>query len=134
MTFADVTLRLPEELYQRLVNTARATQQPVDEIIVHALEIGSPPAWEDVPPEFQSDLAAMDRLDNGALVDIARSRMPAVDEERYDALLERNQDGSLTDAERLDLERLRSAADRLMLRKAHAAALLRWRGAPAPLP
>lgn len=134
MTFADITLRLPEHLYRRLINTARATRQPVDAIIVRALEIGSPPEWDDVPPEFQADLAAMDRLDNGALSVIARSRMSTAEEKRYDELLNLNQEGGLTDAERLDLDRLRSAADSLMLRKAHAASLLRWRGAPVPMP
>jgi hypothetical protein len=117
-----------------LANTARATQLPLDEVIVHALEIGSPPAWDDVPPEFQADLAALDRLDNDALSDIARSRMSEADEERYEELLERYRAGGLTDAERLDLDLFRSTADRIMLRKAHAAALLRWRGAPVPLP
>ncbi len=92
----------------------------MDAIIVHALEIGSPPAWDDVAPEFQADLAAMDRLDNGALSVIARSRMSTAEEKRYDELLNLNQEGGLTDAERLDLDRLRSAADSVTLRKAHA--------------
>ena len=46
----------------------------------------------------------------------------------YDILLERNKSNLLTDAEKLELAKLRTEADRFMLRKAHAATLLRWRG------
>lgn len=134
MTLANVTLQLPEPLYRRLLNTAQATRRPVEEVIVHAVEVGSPPAWEDVPAEFQADLAAMDRLDDAALWRIAGSRMSATTDDRYDELLERNREGELTDAERVELQRLREEADRFMLRKAHAAALLRWRGGRVPPP
>ena len=51
----------------------------------------------------------------------------------YQELLEKNADGLITASERLELERLRLEADRFMLRKAHAAALLRWRGHTVPL-
>jgi hypothetical protein len=54
--------------------------------------------------------------------------------ERYNILLERNQEGTLTDAERAELTALRTEADCFMLRKAQAAALLRWRGADSMYP
>lgn len=54
--------------------------------------------------------------------------------ERYNILLDRNQEGTLTDAERAELTALRTEADCFMLRKAQAAALLRWRGHNVPLP
>jgi hypothetical protein len=41
-------------------------------------------------------------------------------------LLEKNADDQLTEAGRAELTYLRTKADGLMLRKAHAAALLRW--------
>lgn len=134
MTLANVTLQLPEPLYRRLLNTAQATRRPVEEVIVHAVEVGSPPTWDDVPAEFQSDLADMDRLDDAALWQIAESRMSTTTDERYDALLEQNGEDGLTDSERIELQGLREAADRFMLRKAHAAALLRWRGRRLPVP
>ena len=40
----EIKLQVPQILYQRLVNTARATQRPLEEIILHALQVGSPPA------------------------------------------------------------------------------------------
>ncbi len=123
-----VTLQIPELLYQRLVNTASATQLPLEEVILHALRVGSPPTWDNVPDEFQVDLAALDRLEDEALWRIARSRKSPAELERYDALLERNREGILTDAERAELAALRTQTDRFVLRKAQAAALLQWRG------
>ena len=123
-----VTLHLPEALYRRLANTARATQRSLEDVLLHAVRVGSPPAWEDVPPEFQSDLAQMDRLSDDDLWHIVRLQLSATEVVRYDELLTGNRAGPLTDTERVELDDLRSAAERLMLRKAHAAATLRWRG------
>ena len=128
MLVETVTLQVPETLYQRLVNTARATKRSLEEVMLHALRVGSPPAWDDAPAEFQADLAMMDKLDDDALWKLARGRKTSAEMERYNALLERNKSGVLTGAERLELNALREEADRFMLRKAHAAVLLRWRG------
>jgi predicted transcriptional regulator len=123
-----VTLQLPDQLYQRLIHTAQATQQPLEKVILRAITTGSPPDWEDVPAEFQADIAALDRLNEDALWSIARSCKTAAELERYDDLLERNREKILTPEERLELTELRQEADRFMIRKAQAAALLRWRG------
>jgi hypothetical protein len=128
MAVETVTLQIPEILYQRLVNTANATQRPVEEVMLHALQIGSPPEWDDVPEEFQADIAALDKLDDNTLWQIVNSRKTAVEMERYNTLLEGNSSGTLTEAERLELMALRHEADLFMLKKAHAAVLLRWRG------
>ena len=129
-----VTLQIPEMLYQRLVNTARAAKRPLEEIMLHALKVGSPPDWDDVPDEFQVDLAALDRMENEALWKIACSRKTATDMSRYNELLERNQSNTLTQDEKLELMALRTEAERFMLCKAQAAALLRWRGHNLPNP
>lgn len=134
MPVATVTLQVPEILYQRLVNTAHATQQPIEKVMLHALKVGSPPEWDDVPEEFQADLAALDKLDDNSLWNIAKSRTTTAAMERYLILLEGNQNGTLTDAEKQELKELRYEADRLMLCKAQAAVLLRWRGHFVPSP
>jgi len=96
------------------------------------MQVGSQPRWDDAPAEFQADLAALDRLDDEALWHLARSRKKAADMERYQELLDKNANGFLTPAEREELTNLRVEYDRMMLCKAHAAALLRWRGHQAP--
>ncbi|WP_404790889.1 hypothetical protein [Altericista sp. CCNU0014] len=47
---------------------------------------------------------------------------------RYEALLQKNQEYTLSDTERTELTTLRIECDRFMLCKAQAAAILRWRG------
>jgi hypothetical protein len=123
-----VTLQVPESLYQRLVNTANAVGRSLDDIMLQALTVGSPPDWHDVPEEFQTELAALDRLDNESLWKIAQSRKTPTEMERYTSLLDKKQEGNLTAAEQLELAKLRHEADLFMLRKAQATVLLRWRG------
>lgn len=129
---ATVTLQIPDLIYQRLVNTANATGRSLEEVMLHALKVGSPPDWDTVPDEFKADLAALDRLEDEALWKIASARKSPEEMARYDELLERNQNGGLLQAEQLELMELRSACDRFMLRKAQAAALLHWRGHHVP--
>jgi hypothetical protein len=129
-----VMLDLPEVLYERLASAAKATQRPLTEILLQALRVGSPPDWEDVPAEMQAEISVLDRLDDDALYRIARERWSQVDVDRYDVLLSKKEQASLSDSEQAELARLRETHDRLLLRKAHAAALLKWRGRLVPSP
>lgn len=132
MTIQNITLPLPESIYIRLQQTAQATRQSLTDVLIHAVKIGSPPSWEDVPAEFQADLAALDRLHEQRLWEIARSHQTEADMQAYDILLAKNTAGTITEAEHNELAHLRKEADRLMLQKAHAADLLRWRGQIVP--
>ncbi len=132
MTVQNVTVSLPEDVYLRLEQVARGTKQSLADVLLYAVKAGSPPSWEDVPAEFQADLAALDRLHDEALWQIARSRQTDDDMVKYQELLDKNANQSITETERLELTQLRIEADRFMLRKAHAAALLRWRGHQLP--
>ena len=132
MTTRTITLQLPETLYTRLQQAARATHRSLDDVLLHAVQAGSPPRWDDAPAEFQTDLAALDRLDDEALWRVARSYKTEADMERYQELLDKNANDALSAEERDELVRLRVESDRSMLCKAHAAALLRWRGYQVP--
>lgn len=129
---ATVTLQIPDLIYQRLVNTANATGRSLEEVMLHALKVGSPPDWDNVPDESKADLAALDRFEDEALWKLATARKTAEEMERYNELLELKQNSNLTQAEKLELMELRSQTDRWMLRKAQAAALLHWRGHHVP--
>lgn len=128
MSIHQVTVTLPETIFLRLQRTAQATRQTLADVLLHAVQVGSPPGWEDAPVEFQADLAALDRLDDDSLWTIARSQQKDTDMVRYQVLLDKNAADALTPTERTELTNLRTTADRFMLRKAHAAAILRWRG------
>lgn len=130
----NVTLPLPEQLYRRFEEVAKATRQSVTDVLLHAVEVGSPPSWDDVSAEFQPDLAALDQLDDKALWQIARSQQPEAEMSRYEDLLYKNANDVLTTAEQEELAIIRQEADRFMLQKAHAAAILRWRGHQFPPP
>ena len=132
MTVRDVVLPLPEDLYVRLEQTARATRQSLTDLLLRSLRAGSPPDWAQAPAESQADLAALDRLNDDALWRIARSQRSDADAALLQKLLEKNAADALTAAEQLELAAQVAEADRFMLRKAHAAALLQWRGHAVP--
>jgi hypothetical protein len=125
---ATVTLKIPDEVYQRLALNAQATQRSIEDILAHVLKVGSPPEWCDVPAEFQADLQGLDALGDRALQELASAQKAESELERYDELLELNANGNLSPAEQAELQVLRKAADCFMLRKAQAAVLLQWRG------
>ncbi len=128
MTTQAVTLHLPEALYVRLQHNAQATHQSFDEVAFRAIEAGAPPSWEDAPTEFQTELASLDCLEDDTLWRMVRGRQTEAEMTRYSDLLDKNASDMLSEADRVELTQLRTQADRFMLRKAHAAALLRWRG------
>ena len=132
MTARTVTLQLPENLYLRLQQTAQATKQSFDAILLRALQVGSPSAWESAPSEFQADLAALDRLDDAALWRIARTHVTLAQMDRYQLLLDKNANETISLEEQAELTQLRLEFDRQMLQKVHAAALLQWRGHQIP--
>lgn len=127
-----ITIELPETLYLRLQQTARATRQSLEATMLRALQVGSPPSWETAPAEFQTDLAALDRLDDAALWRIARTRAVPDQMDRYQALLDENANRTLSTEARQELAQLRTDLDRQMLLRVHAAALLQWRGHQIP--
>ena len=132
MTLRKITLNLPESIYNRLQQAVLATKQSLDQVILRVVQMGSPPGWDDIPAEYQTDLAALERLDDTSLWRIARASQTEVDFNRYQDLLDKNRNGTISDLERNALNELKVESDRFMIRKAHAAALLQWRGHQIP--
>ncbi len=120
-----LALQIPDALYDRLCQTARAVQQPIEQIVLRALQLGAPPGLDDIPIEFQESLAELDRFEDRELFAITGMKQSPQEFSRYETLLSC---GDRTNAEQQELDNLCFEADLLMLRKAHAAALLRWRG------
>ena len=128
MPAETITIQIPEIIYTRLASTAKATHRPLEEVILRALLRGSPPTWDDIPSEFQAEVAALDKLDDDSLWLWARASKTTQDMERYNILLEGNSNGTLSEEEHLELMVLRHEMDAFILCKAQAAVLLRWRG------
>jgi len=158
----QVTISIPEELYEFVRDLARSTDQPVDRLLQEYLmplpllaarnlsahdyahfeaaktgqsieklyrqrfkEIMSLPP---LPQDEESELAALRFLSEDALWTIAKGQMPVAQQERRSSLLERNQEGGITAEELAELDELLERGNRLMVRKAEAAEILRERG------
>lgn len=132
MVMQRVEIELPESVYQQLMRVAEETAQPVATLAAQSVMSNLPPSAADASPELRGDLLRMQTLETSELLKVAQSQMEIASHERQAELLERNQDGLLTDTERQELAALRAESDRLMLQKAYAWSVLRWRGQQVP--
>lgn len=132
MTTQRITIDLPEAIFQQLVRIAELTHQPVEVLVAQSVISNLPPSVDSASPELQSDFLRMQSLTNEELLSIAQSQVEPHQYERQTELLTKNEAGLLTVDERQELAALRQVADHLMLRKAYAWSLLRWRGQRIP--
>ena len=132
MTTQRLTVELPEPVYRLLAHIAQLTEQSPEQLAAQSIVGNLPPSIEDAPAEMQEELRALQRLPDEELLEIAHSQVPPAQQQRHLALLEKNRTGSITPEERQELADLRMEADRMMVRKAYAWAILRWRGHRVP--
>ncbi|OBQ34934.1 MAG: hypothetical protein AN485_14800 [Anabaena sp. MDT14b] len=95
-------------------------------------QINAPPAVDYAPLELQGELTVMQELTIEELLNIAQSQVPESQQELHFQLLEKNQNNQLSESDRLLLKSLRVSADYLMLKKAYAYAILKWKGFSLP--
>ena len=126
-----ITLTLPDNILQPAQRVAQATKQSVEELLVTALQAALP-TLEGLPPAVVQHLVALESLDDQTLWRVMLETVPLVQQHQLHDLLLRNQVDMLTDAEREQLAILQQQADLVMLRKARAAVLLRFRGKRVP--
>jgi hypothetical protein len=128
-----LTLELPEDVYERIRRAAKGMKQPVEKVLVDIVRAATP-SLEKVPADYRAELESMEDLGDDELWGISRSRFALAKQGRMQRLRDKNQRGELTDRKRQALAELRSAGDRLMLRRSYAALLLRYRGHRIPNP
>jgi hypothetical protein len=133
MSHSVLTLELPEDVYERVRRAAKGMNQPVETALVKIVRAATP-SLEKVPAEYRAELEEMEDLGDDELWAIRRSRPAAARQRRLERLLEKNQNGELTDRQRHALAELRSEGDRLLLRRSYAALLLKYRGHRVPIP
>lgn len=127
-----VTVRLPEDIYSRLAQSAQVTNKPMEELVVQSVKAGLPPSVNDLPSDIRQECLALERLSDKQLWRVAESTLSAGRQRRYTHLLRKNQAGTSDERERQQLTQLGEEARRLTLRKAYAYALLKWRGHRIP--
>jgi predicted transcriptional regulator len=132
MATQRVTVELSDPVFQQLVRIAEATSQPLEVLAAQSITSNLPPCPDNAPPEMQAELLQMQTLSIDELLEIAQAQIESEQQARHTALLEKNQTDEISPEERQELSELRSSVDRLMLRKAYAWAVLRWRGHRIP--
>jgi hypothetical protein len=123
----NYTLSVPEEVYIRAQQIADETSQPVDQVMIEYLRTLSVPLPV-LPPDEAAELEALKYLSDDALWTIAREQMPQDAQERMQTLMDKNNFGTITVEEYTELEQHVERGNRLMVRKAEAAAILTERG------
>lgn len=132
MTAQTVAIQMPQPLYRRLERLAELTHCPVESLVVQTLHASVPPLPDDLPEEMRGDLMSLENMDDDALWEVARSTIGPEQQERHHLLLEKSHQGTLSESDQAALAQLRREADQLMLRKAYAYVLLKWRGHRLP--
>lgn len=132
MAMQRVTVELPEPVFQQLVRIAEATSQPLEVLAAQSITSNLPPSVDNVPPELQAELLRIQSLSTDELLEIVQAQIEPLQQAQHTALLEKNQKDEISQEELKELSRLRSTVDRLMVCKAYAWAVLRWRGHRVP--
>jgi hypothetical protein len=127
-----LTLELPDSIYKRFKRRAEATEQSVEEVIMKTLSASLPPSPDEVSSDMQQELLAIESLNDDELWQVAQSTMSKDKLRKWKHLMEKNTNGVLTQEEQCRLNAFVTEADRITLRKAHAYALLKWRGYRLP--
>lgn len=133
MTVRTITVTIPEMLYQQLEAAARSSAQSLDMVVARSLERSIPSHLDALLPEaLQAELAAMEQLSDDALRAIAASIEPAERHNQISDLIDLRNAGTITEEHTTQLATLRVESEALMVRKAHAFALLKSRGHTLP--
>lgn len=128
----QITIELPEPVIRQLMRIAAATHQSIEALVAQSVLSNLPPSTDNAPPELQADLLTMQALSIEELYAIAQAQSEPAQHSRHTELLQKNETDRLTPEDRQELSTLRQSADHLMLRKAYAWSLLRWRGQKIP--
>lgn len=130
MTYQPVTVRLPDQLYERVRQRAQARNRSLESELIQAVQTGLDIDDEehDIAPEIESELAQLLFLADDDLWRAAQLTMPDTTSARMEELLWKSKAEGLTRAEREEVDRLQLLGQRVMLIRAEAAVLLKNRG------
>jgi len=127
MTTQEVTLNLPEAVYNQIRRAAEKAHRPVADLLVEAV-IAAAPAMEPSAGPIRAALAQLTYLNDAALWQAARATMFEPQRERLEALHVKQQREGLTTVEREEEQALLALYRETILVRAQAALLLKQRG------
>ncbi len=124
----EVTIKIPEILYERARETAEATSLSLDQVFTQSIALSLPPLEDELSGETRGMLASLALLSDDELENIAQGQMYNSEQERLEELAETQKQRPLTPEEQKELAGLLTEAQLFMLRKAEAYRLLARRG------
>jgi predicted transcriptional regulator len=127
-----ITISLPDKVYQRLQHAAASAGKAEHELAAQSVQESLPPLMDTIPVRYRDELRAMEKLANGELGAIARSTVDEKLQKKLRRLLKKNSLDTITKSERELMAELSSLTDQVMLKKAYALLLLKWRGQRIP--
>jgi hypothetical protein len=113
MANALVTVKLPEGVLLRAQGLAQRTGRPLDEVLAQTIEVALSPLGSE-----PHDDEALSIASDARILKLADVTMP--EDRRLSRLLDRQQAGTLSAAERGELSALMEVYQSLLLRKAEA--------------
>ena len=127
MAVQNVTVRLPDKLYDQIKRRAQRKQRTVEEEVA-AVMAEAMPTQDDLPAGIDGELEQLAFLTDEELWRAVQSRLAASENQRMQALILKRQRDNLSQREQSEAERLVQRSNRIMLVRAQAAVLLRDRG------
>jgi hypothetical protein len=124
----QVTLTLPDELYEQAKRWAVITQQDLSETLTNALTIVLTPVH--TTPKLEKLVSSLSDEDVLALSEV---QMEPTQGQRLSELLEKQREGTLSENTRAELLALMQLYERLWIRKSEALAEALRRGLRKPL-
>ena len=127
MAVQNVTVRLPDKLYDQIKRRAQRMQRSVEEEVA-AVVAEVVPTQDDLPVGISGELEQLAFLTDEELWRAARSQVAASENQRMQSLMFKQQRDGLSQREQSEAERLVQRSNRIMLVRAQATVLLRDRG------
>lgn len=124
----QVTLTLPDELYEHARRWATITQRDLSETLTDALTIVLTPVY--TMPSLEKPVSL---LSDEGVIALSRAQMKPAQGRRLSELLEKQREGGLTKGERPELLALMQVYSQLWIRQSEALAEAVQRGLREPL-
>ena len=124
----QLTVNLPDHVYERARRLAELTGRDVADVLVNALDSLLPP----LIPRIVTD-TPVESLPDDEVIGLAELQMETDQDNRLSELLDKQQAGDMNEAERIELQALMRVYEIGMARKAEALAEAVRRGLREPL-
>lgn len=127
MDVHSVTVNVPDTVYRRIQRAAKQSQRSVEQLLGDAVALLAPERG-DLPADLQHALAQMVYLNDAALWSAARTSLQQEQQQRLEALHDKQQRQHLSPTERAEEQKLVQLYRETQLVRGNAVALLQQRG------